>query len=491
MTLPPSLADLETPSGTDTGLTRVTVLVGDLRLDVGLPEDLEIRSYMADLLDIANAQLTARGATHVRFDDTADRWSLAPLGRPVIEPDRTLSSAGVFDGDVLIVRACATPSVPTLFDDIEGAANASTARRWLSSHRTALVAFSFAFLAAVAWSWQLPQTGPAVVAAAVTLACGVILVGAACAVTRRDDGLFASVALSVLAVPLLFTGSLCVIPDGFAVPSLPLAFGVVALAAQLILQITRTGHVFHSFVIALSLLGGATAIAVNLWHPQPRALGAVVSTVSVIVLYLAPRVTILLSRLPLPRVPTAGEPLDEIETHGGATVEGVSAIGLQVIPTEERLLHRVRRANEYLTGILVGVGITAMFGCYLAVDTSDGFYWQGTLFAVVVAAAMCLRGRTHHDLVQSATMIGAGLSIAVLTVFKIAAELPAWHARAGLAAVALATLALLCGLIAPRLDFSPVMRRWVEILEYLAIGLVFPLCFWIVGLYGYVRGLRL
>lgn len=491
MTLPPSLADLETPSGTDAGLTRVTVLVGDLRLDVGLPDDLEIRSYMADLLDIANSQLTALGDTHVRFDDTADRWSLAPLGGAVIDPNRTLATAGVFDGDVLIVRASATPSVPTLFDDVEGTANTSPAGRWLSSHRTALVAFSFAFLATVAWAWRLGQTGPNIIAAAVTMVCGVILVAAGCVVSRRADGVFASVALSVLAVPLLFTGSLCVIPDGFAVPSLPLAFAVVALAAQLILQISAAGHVFHSFVIALSLLGGATAVAVNLWHPQPRALGAVVATVSVIVLYLAPRVTILLSRLPLPRVPTAGEPLDEIETHGGATVEGVSAIGLQVIPTEERLMHRVRRANEYLTGILVGVGLTAIFGCYLAVDTSDGFYWQGTLFAVVVAAVMCLRGRTHHDLVQSATMIGAGLSIAVLVVFKTAAELPGWHARAGLAAIALATLALLCGLIAPRLDFSPVMRRWVEIGEYLAIGLVFPLCFWIVGLYGYVRGLRL
>jgi hypothetical protein len=35
------------------------------------------------------------------------------------------------------------------------------------------------------------------------------------------------------------------------------------------------------------------------------------------------------------------------------------------------------------------------------------------------------------------------------------------------------------------------MRRWVELLEYLAIAMVFPLCFWIVGLYSYVRALRL
>jgi hypothetical protein len=55
----------------------------------------------------------------------------------------------------------------------------------------------------------------------------------------------------------------------------------------------------------------------------------------------------------------------------------------------------------------------------------------------------------------------------------------------------LAGLSALCGIVAPRLEFSPVMRRWVELLEYLAIAMVFPLCSWIVGLYSYVRALRL
>jgi hypothetical protein len=35
-----------------------------------------------------------------------------------------------------------------------------------------------------------------------------------------------------------------------------------------------------------------------------------------------------------------------------------------------------------------------------------------------------------------------------------------------------------------------VMRRRVELLEYVAIGLVFPLACWIVGLYTFFRELR-
>ena len=48
------------------------------------------------------------------------------------------------------------------------------------------------------------------------------------------------------------------------------------------------------------------------------------------------------------------------------------------------------------------------------------------------------------------------------------------------ASVALLALVVCTGLVAPRLEFSPVMRRRVEILEIIAIGLVFPLACWII-----------
>jgi len=209
------------------------------------------------------------------------------------------------------------------------------------------------------------------------------------------------------------------------------------------------------------------------------------------VVYMAPRVTILLSKLPIPRVPTAGEPLDDIETQGGTTVEGVNAVGKQIIPTEEGLIQRVRRANEYLTGILVAAALAAVAGSYLAVDVSDGFFWQGTAFAVAVATVLCLRGRSHHDVVQSATLIGSGLVIAIAIIVKTGLYVEGWQARAVVTLIVLLALVVACGLVAPRLEFSPVLRRRVEILEYIAVASLFPLCFWIVRLYAYFRELRI
>ncbi|HEY9264832.1 MAG TPA: type VII secretion integral membrane protein EccD, partial [Mycobacterium sp.] len=108
----------------------------------------------------------------------------------------------------------------------------------------------------------------------------------------------------------------------------------------------------------------------------------------------------------------------------------------------------------------------------------------------VTATVLCLRGRSHHDLVQSAALIGAGLCIALGLIVKTGAFVPGWQIPAALAVVALVGVVLPAGLVAPRREFSPVMRRWVELLEWVAIGLLFPLCFWILGLYSAVRGLR-
>jgi type VII secretion integral membrane protein EccD len=286
-------------------------------------------------------------------------------------------------------------------------------------------------------------------------------------------------------------GSLYVVPGGFGATSLPMAFALTALSALLVLLISGSGRALHTGVIAACTFGGAGSTAMLLWDPPVRTVGALVATAAVIVVYLAPRVTIALSKLPIPRVPTAGEPLDDIDTQGGTTVEGVNAVGKQIIPTEEDLISRVRRANAYLTGILVAAALAAAIGCYLAVDVSNGFFWQGTAFAVVVATVLCLRGRAHHDVVQSATLIGSGLTIAIAVIVKTAINVDDWQIRAMVALVALMLLVAACGLVAPRHEFSPVMRRWVEIFEYIAIGMMFPLCFWIIRLYAFFRELRI
>lgn len=495
MTLPPSLSELDAESEAEPTLSRVTLVVGDLRLDVGLPPNNSIAGFIDDVIDIANEQLAAHpGGDDLMFDTTEGKWTLARLGDDAIDPGRSLSEANVYDGELLMIRERNQPARPLLFDDIEQAPadeSANPTLGWLARDARLLTCFGVGLAATVTTAFLLPHRAAAFYAPATALGIGVLAVIVACLIAYRSAGARRSGWLAAVATPLVFGGALYVVPDGFGAKSLPMAFGLAGLGSLLMLLITGRGRALHTAVISLAVIGGAAGVADLLWNPAPRAIGAVLATLSVIVVYLSPRVTILLAKLPVPRVPTAGEPLDDIETQGGTTVEGVNALGKQVIPTEEGMIVRVRRASQYLTGILAAAAITATAGCYLALDFSGGFYWQGTVFVVAVATVLCLRGRSHHDLVQSATLVAAGMTIALLSIVKMTADLDGWQFYATLGLGLLMVLIIACGVIAPRLEFSPVMRRQVEILEYLAIVLVFPLCFWIVRLYAVFRELRL
>lgn len=494
LTLPPSLSDLDPDAESEHELSRLTLVVGDLHIDVGLPADVGIAAYINDVIDIANEQIAVREpSSDVEFDETDGKWTLARLDGDPIDPHRSLSEAGVYDGELLMIREVGQPVSPPLFDDVDDAlvGEKSAVRAWMAREARALTCFGVASAATATLAVSVPRwAGDPVVPAAV-LAIGVLGVVFACVMAYRPSTAPRSGWVTAVALPLVFAGALYVVPGGFGATSLPMAFALTALGSLLVLLISGTGRALHTGVIAACVLGGGSATAMLLWNPPVRTVGALLAAVSVMVMYLAPRVTIALSKLPIPRVPTAGEPLDDIETQGGTTVEGVNAIGKQIIPTEEGLIQRVRRANEYLTGILVAAALGAAVGTYLAVDVSNGFFWQGTAFAAAVATVLCLRGRSHHDLVQSATLIGSGLVIAIATIVKTAISLEDWQIRAMVTLIGVTILIVACGLVAPRREFSPVMRRWVEILEYISIGLMFPLCFWIIRLYAFFRELRI
>lgn len=492
MTLPPSLSDLDAESEPELELSRVTLVVGGLRIDLGLPPNVSIADFIDDVIDLANEQLAMDPAlSDISFDATEGRWTLARLGADGIDPSRSLTDANIYDGELMVIREIGQPVSPLLFDDVGEVPEESAVTGWLTREARPLACFAVALAATIAAALLLPRHPGDIALAAGALAVGVLGVVVACVIAYRSAGARRSEWVAAAATPLIFGGALYVVPDGFGVKALPMAFGLTALTSLVVLLISGRGRALHTTVIALAVIGGISATCVLLLAPPQRTVGALLAAMSVVVVYVSPRVTILLSKLPIPRVPTAGEPLDDIETQGGTTVEGVNAVGKQIIPTEAGMVARVGRANQYLTGILVAASITALAGCYLAVDVSSGFYWQGTVFAFTVATVLCLRGRSHHDLVQSGTLIGGGLAIALATIVKNGAFVPDWQPSAALGLVVVMVLAVACGVIAPRLDFSPVMRRQVELLELLAIAMVFPLCCWIIRLYAFFRELRI
>jgi len=494
LTVPPSLPGLDSDSESEQDLSRLTLAVGSLSIDVGLPANVPISEFINDVIDIANDQTTARDPlADVIFDDSVGKWTLSRFGGEPIDPNRSLDEAGIYDGDLLTIQEIGRSVSTVLFDDVDDslARGEPAVLGWVTRNAAALTSFVAALAASLTLAALVPRWAGNAVVPVGLFALGGIGMASAWVMAYRPSMALRSAWMAAISAPLVFAGSLYLVPDGFGVTSLPMSFALTALGAFLVLLISGTGRGLLTGIVAVCVFGGLSATASLLWDPQPRAVGAILGTVAVIVVYMAPRVTILLSKLPIPRVPTAGEPLDDIETQGGTTVEGVNAVGKQIIPTEEGLAHRVRRANEYLTGILVAAALAAGAGSYLAVDVTNGFFWQGTTFAFAVATVLCLRGRAHHDLIQSATLIGGGLAITIVVIVKVALNVPGWQLRSAVALIVLLALVVACGLVAPRLEFSPVMRRRVEIIEYIAVGSLFPLCFWIVRLYAFFRELRI
>jgi type VII secretion integral membrane protein EccD len=497
-TLPPPVSELDSESEDEHGLSRISVLIGGLLIDVGVPSRVSISMIITDVIELANDQFRARTGVATKFDNPAGKWTFARPTGDLIDPGRSLAAASVYDGELLVIREVGAPASSPLVDKLDADTDSGDNIRcrlseqlWMAGWRVAGIALSAATALFLRGEVLVPSVAHLPIAAMTALSAGFGCAVAAFILSLRSGNPGRYTWLAAVALPLIFGGSLHMVPGASAVKALPVALAVTALIALLQLLSSGRGRPLYTAVIGLAVFGVPAAVAHLVLNPNPRVVGAMSATIAVIVVYLAPRVTIMLSRLPVPRVPTAGEPLDNIETNGGTTVEGVNALGKQVIPTEERMTDQVRRARDQLTGIVAAAATFAVVGSYLALDVGNGFFWQGTTFAVAVATVLCLRGRSHHDLIQSAVLIGSGLLIVLAAIVKTATFVAAWQVNTAVGLVALMALFVVCGLVAPSLEFSPVMRRRVEILEYVAIGTVFPLACWIVGLYGFFREMRL
>ncbi len=469
-------------------LSRVTVVVGTRRIDVGLPAGVGASVLAGVVIDIVNDEPGLQ--PDVRYDNTDGRWTLArPLGNR-LDPHTSLAEAGVRDGDVLVVADSGAVTPAVLVESIDGTVDRS-GHRWSGPATWFGVACAFAAAAALVVLFGAPTRLIGVpVPAALSLIIGICCAGVALVRAFGSRGGPRSAWLSAFALPLIFGGALRAIPEVQGVQALPMALALTALITVLQLLIAGVGRAWCTAVVVLAVAATPLTIVNWFWDVPITAVGAIMATAAVVLVYLAPSATIALSRLPVPRVPTAGEPLDDVEIQGAPAVEGVSAIS-RVVPTEEDLGERVRRAGEHLTGIIIAAVIVAVTGCCLAVDRDGGFHWQGMALGILVGVAMCLRGRRHHVRTQATALIGGGLVSAVAVIVKAAMWVTGWQADAALMLTALCVLLVVCGLIAPAIEFSPIARRFVEVVEYLAVGLIIPLAAWILGIYAYFRELQI
>lgn len=479
------------PRRTDPALCRVSVLSGRTQVDVALPADVPVASLVPEL---AGLLLRNQFGEPERVpDDLAVRWTLGRVGQPVLDETRTLTESGIHDGDLLVLRSEGTAELPTVYDDVIDAVAGITRREFRSWSTTAarwvgviafLVAVTVSAVLTVVASWS----GHRYDLGGVAFAAFVVFFVADIVVRSTGDRVVGA-ALTVASALAVFVGCFASLPAADHSANVVLGAGVAVLVGVLALRVTAGEPFTHLALITVATLVALGALGQVLVGAPVQHTAAVLAVVALLVALVAPRLTILLVRLPVPTVPSAGASLDDIDPPEAQNINaGVAAIGAVALPETAALELRAKAANAHMSGLMLGAAAVAVTSAVIVAVPRPDVDWKSMLFGVLVAAAVVLRGRSHSDLVQAAGMIGLGAAglLGVVAAQSVAGSV--WVILAVGLVLVVSAASFAFGVITPSMEFSPVMRRIGEILEYLVITATVPIAAWVIGLYSLARG---
>ncbi|KQS00477.1 hypothetical protein ASG12_06145 [Williamsia sp. Leaf354] len=477
----------------DPELCRVSVLSGRTQVDVALPADVPVAALIPEL-----AALLLRnqfGEPERVPDDLSAHWTLGKVGQKVLTETRSLVESGIVDGDLLVLRSEATTELPTVYDDVIDAVAGITRREFQSwSPVAARWVGVIAFLATVvasttlaliaSWSEQRLDI------AAVAFAAFVVFAVASVTSQNGDGARVVGAVLTVSMCLTVFVGCFASLSTSDHAANVLLGAGVSVLVAVVALRLSAGEPFTHLATITVSALLALGALGQVLFTAPVPHTAAVLGVIALLVALIAPRLTILLVRLPIPTVPSAGASLDDIDPPSQQNVNaGVAAIGAVALPETAALELRAKAANAHMSGLMLGAAAVAGVCAVIVSVPMPDFDWKAALLGVLIASAIVLRGRSHTDLVQAAGMIGIGTAALLGVVGSQVFAGGMWVVLGVGVSLLLAAAAFGFGVLTPSMEFSPVLRRIGEIIEYLIITATVPIAAWVVGLYSLARGL--
>jgi len=468
-------------------LCRLTIVAPHTQIDLALPNSIPVELLIPGVADLVRKHSAANDFDAAEERTEPVRWTLSRLGTPPLSPALSLQEHGVLDGELLVFDSAEASPPPPLFDDIMyNVAVADTGHIHPWTPRIArLTGSAISIAATVAGSFALLQVEGSVqslVGGGCALLMLVLFLVTAAVGSRVYGDSGAAVTIGTAALPMAFASGMLMVPGDRGAPHVLLGLVMVGAAAVLALRASGVGHTVFTAAAAASLFGSAAALAATLTDQPLRTVGGVLAGAALIGLVGAPRVAMLLAKLPLPPVPAPGTSVDPAEDDPDDT---------RSVPSYESVAGRADRARRFLTGLVCAMTLLTVFGGLAAAVPASGagIYWPGTALAVASATVLMFRGRTYSAAEQAVPLIAGGGAILVLLCAVTAVAVPdaALGSFATAALVVVGALAL--GILAPRKTFSPVQRRATELLDYAAIAAVVPLACWVSGVFAAVRGL--
>ncbi len=393
----------------------------------------------------------------------------------VLDESMTLHENGIRDGDVLFL-ASSDAQIPVAFIDdlchtvIEASASDrddETSRRMGAAACVWAAGFGATVLVC---SGNPPVSDRAIIAAIVAVAAtaGSIVAG------RVGAGSLPSVALGMTAAAFAAVAGFLAVPGGPAPPNFLLAAVACAATSIVLLRAIADGSTCFTAIAALSTAVATATAVVVIWPAPIATVGAMLTTASLAMLGVAAKLSIAVAGLS-PTMPSA----EDRGSDGETMPVGVRAI-------------RVQRGHQTLTGLLTGFSASAVVGAVLvATGQGDSSALSGVGLTAVLSAVLLLRARQQLGVVRCTVIFTAGIVSTTASFTLVVVSMPQHALWVCITSVILGVGALWLTTASLATRLSPVARRGVELLEYLAIGCVVPLTCWVANVFGIVRGLSL
>ncbi|MGY1944901.1 type VII secretion integral membrane protein EccD [Nocardia asiatica] len=466
-------------------LARVTILAKHTQVDMAIPVDVPVALVIPSVVDMV--------AQHSRtndFDNEGERyepaeWVLARIGHPPFSNSLSLGEHGVRDGELLMLESASHTAPTPLFDDIMynvAIADTDHYRSWTPrvARITGSVLAAITMIVGCLGLLLSPDSLPIGVGGSIALVVAILLVVTAMVLSRMYGDTGTALVLGGCALPAAFSAGMLFVPDHYGWAHVLLGSVLAGATAVLAWRVTGVGLALFIGVATLAAYAVPAALVGLLTGQPERAIGAGAAALGLAGLSLAPRISMLLAKLPLPPVPSPGTPIDPTEDDPDDH---------RALPTMEVLRVKSERARMYLAGLVAATTLVTAIGALAATDpAADDPYWPGIALALVCAAVLMFRSRTYAGAEQAVVLIAGGAAIVLIMLVGASFAMHQPLAVFGAAMVALVA-ALILGIIIPNQSATPPMRRGVELLEYTFVAAVLPLVFWVADLYSLVRGL--
>ncbi|GAB4583266.1 type VII secretion integral membrane protein EccD [Nocardia sp. IFM 10818] len=467
-------------------LARVTILAKHTQVDMAIPVDVPVALVIPSVVDMVAQHSRANDFDHDGEQFEPHEWVLARVGQPPFSNSLSLAEQDVRDGELLMLESAEHTAPTPLFDDIMynvAIADADHFRGWTprTARLTGSILAVLTMLVGCLGLLAAPDAVPGWVSGTVALLVSVLLVVASMVLGRMYGDTASALVLGGCALPAAFAAGLLFVPDHYGWANFLLGAVLLGAIAMLAWRVSGVGLGLFIGVTTLAVYAAPAALVGLLTHVPVKAIGAGAAALGLAGLSLAPRFSMLLAKLPLPPVPAPGTPIDPTEDDPDDH---------RALPTLEVLRKKSERARRYLAGLVAATTVVVVAGAVASVWNPDaeGVYRPGLALALVCAVVLMFRSRTYAGAEQAVVLIAGGAAVLLILLgagsFRLDQPLVIFGA-----ALLLLAAALVLGIIVPRQQATPPMRRAVELLEYAFVAAVVPLVFWVTDLYSYVRSL--